>query len=81
MDLLLWGMDELIDETDEEGVSADLARAAASKAFPTAIAFKELRAVAEPFLDRLVAKPRSSLSDSDVAALLTNSACSNWTTT
>lgn len=75
------GIDELPDETDEEGVCADFERAAVSKAFPMAIAFKELRAVVELFRERLVAKPRSSLSASKVASLLTNSACSNWTTT
>lgn len=73
--------DALPDEADDEGVIAARARAAASNALPMPIAPSALRAVEEPFLDILVATPLTSFSDSEVGSLLTNSFCSNWTTT
>lgn len=39
------------------------------------------RAVEEEFRERVVATPLSSFSDSSVGSRLTNSFCSNWTTT
>ena len=74
-------IDALPDEADDEGVTATRARAAASKALLMLIAPSALRAVDEPFLDMLVATPFTSFSEAEVDSLLTNSFCSNCTTT
>ena len=68
----------LEDETEDEG---DVFVLDLPGGRDTAIALSAVRAFEEDVLDRAVAVPFTSLSVSSVGSRLTNSFCSNWTTT
>ena len=74
-------MADLFDDTEDDGVACARALAAASNAFPILIAPSALRAVELLFREILVGTPLTSFSVSEVGSRLTNSFCSNWTTT
>lgn len=72
--------EDLLDDIDEDGVLAPLFLPRFAESLEP-IAPRAVRAMEEPFLDKFVAVPFTSLSSSVMGPRLTNSLCSNWTTT